>query len=639
MQIQYKLLRWGKKGMAMAITLPLISACLLVFGSMMYWASSNAIQVTRNNLFNVSEAAAEAAVETVIAQMDHDFLYQSLTNQTFYQQLTVPQSGWPVQFTFSSNNIVMNSIGVNIGTTITTNLTAPFQGLFGNVNPCVITATATPQNVNFGMSATVEEQPWFSSIQVFQFAVFYNLDLDASPGEPMTIRGKVFSNGNIYLYPYATMTFNDLVISAKQIYTNIEDPAGDQQSTSGYVAPTFKTNWISNFPSLVMPIGTNNNPAYVESLLNLPSPIPGATNYVDPNSSNALYYPYLTADLIISNSPNGTNSYMGVTNIVNSTNYFIFCTNIFVWWQAGFNTTPRLTLLTNDLVVTNIPTVGKNKTNFIYAGYSFATNVNYYDFREQDQVDALQIDLVQFNTWLLNAAQTGGSNWDSQNVSSKTHHISSIYVYNNIQPASGNPGIMPAVRLVNGAQLPYLGRPDGLTVATPQPLYVLGNYNIQTNSTGPNSFGTSNTVYTVPAGLMGDAITILSTNWNDAKNAYKRGGSYSQRTPTATTINAACLEGIVQSTTVGSQQYYSGGLENFLRLEENWSQSITLTYNGSIVVMFPSIYATNFWQIPGNYYNPPNRNWSFDLLYTNVARVPPLSPSCKTLIRGQWTAY
>ena len=39
----------------------------------------------------------------------------------------------------------------------------------------------------------------------------------------------------------------------------------------------------------------------------------------------------------------------------------------------------------------------------------------------------------------------------------------------------------------------------------------------------------------------------------------------------------------------------------------------TLTYNGSIVVMYPSQYATNYWIGPGTYYNPPNRQWGFDV--------------------------
>ena len=68
---------------------------------------------------------------------------------------------------------------------------------------------------------------------------------------------------------------------------------------------------------------------------------------------------------------------------------------------------------------------------------------------------------------------------------------------------------------------------------------------------------------------MGDAITILSGNWSDSYSLANTGNNPSGRTATSTTVNAGCLEGIVPSTYAGKKQY-SGGLENFLRLEENW---------------------------------------------------------------------
>ena len=34
--------------------------------------------------------------------------------------------------------------------------------------------------------------------------------------------------------------------------------------------------------------------------------------------------------------------------------------------------------------------------------YSFVTNVTFYDFREQDTVQAVQIDIAKFNIWLTN---------------------------------------------------------------------------------------------------------------------------------------------------------------------------------------------------------------------------------------------
>jgi hypothetical protein len=86
------------------------------------------------------------------------------------------------------------------------------------------------------------------------------------------------------------------------------------------------------------------------------------------------------------------------------------------------------------------------------------------------------------------------------------------------------------------------------------------------------------------------------------------------------------LSGIVQSTNSNGNNYYSGGLENYLRLEENWSASYTLTYNGSFVAMFPCQYATNFWQTPGDYYNPAVRQWNFDLNFTDPNKLPPLTP-------------
>jgi hypothetical protein len=287
-------------------------------------------------------------------------------------------------------------------------------------------------------------------------------------------------------------------------------------------------------------------------------------------------------------------------------------------------------------------------TNKVSAGvtnkyFSFVTNVSYYDFREGDTVQAVQVDVGKLNVWLTN--NIGGYSVTQKSFHDNGHGIQSIYVYNNVQPASGSPGTLPAVRVVNGAQLPYTTDPNGiypatsgLTVTTPQPIYVMGNYNVQTAGGSANaSAGTTNTANTYPAALIADAITILSTNWQDS---YSSSTTCSTRTvPSPTTINAAALEGIVQST----NSNYSGGVENFLRMEEDWGNrggtAITLTYNGSIVVMFPSIYATSFWPGTGTVYNPPTRHWSFDYNFTNPNKLPHISPKVFRMIRTTWTDY
>jgi hypothetical protein len=182
---------------------------------------------------------------------------------------------------------------------------------------------------------------------------------------------------------------------------------------------------------------------------------------------------------------------------------------------------------------------------------------------------------------------------------------------------------LPGVQIGNGAQLP----PSGLGVATPDPIYVLGNYNVQNGSGSDTNQNATGDTY--PAALYADAITILSASWSDTN--YTFGTPLANRIPVATTVNAATLEGIVPS----SGTDYSGGVENFLRLLENWT-SIPLYYNGSIVVMFPSQYATNRWQNTGAYYNAPARDWAFDVNFTTSGGLPPMTPRVKSIIREGW---
>ncbi|HEY1788217.1 MAG TPA: hypothetical protein VGJ73_08690, partial [Verrucomicrobiae bacterium] len=295
-------------------------------------------------------------------------------------------------------------------------------------------------------------------------------------------------------------------------------------------------------------------------------------------------------------------------------------------------TNNTLAMTWTNLVATNGPT----GTNWVwYAGFSFLTNVTFYDFREQATTRAVQVDLGKLGAWITNAAPNGGSNWNQELCQDLGHGINSMYVYNAV-PFKGQ-NQLPAVRAANGTLLPYStctmssgGKifTCGFTIATAQPMYVLGNYNVQTNG-GPQILNSHYTADTFPAAFLADSITILSSSWQDS---YLSSSSSSSRTPLTTTINAACLEGIVPSTGTN----YSGGVENFLRLLENWG-SVTLTYNGSIMVMFPSSYATNLWG--GGYYGVPTRDWGFDTNFLIQSELPPLTPQFRAVVRNTWSGY
>ena len=234
-----------------------------------------------------------------------------------------------------------------------------------------------------------------------------------------------------------------------------------------------------------------------------------------------------------------------------------------------------------------------------------STANSFWDAREGKTVRPIDINIGALKTW----SETN-YNLRSALIGS---NLSSIYVVDNrTLPATS----LGAVRVCNGLQLPT----NGLTVATGRPLYVWKDYN-----TDSVNRGTANTSTTRPASLVGDAITILSDNWQDVN-------SHSLNGAAATTVNAAFLTGVVETTTA----HYSGGMENFPRFLETWGLANVFTYNGSMIKMFPSLYATNAWENNNNIYKPPTRNWALDTNFRDPLKLPPKTPRVLKVFRHQW---
>ncbi len=237
-------------------------------------------------------------------------------------------------------------------------------------------------------------------------------------------------------------------------------------------------------------------------------------------------------------------------------------------------------------------------------GTFVATNNTFRDAREEKTVRPIDIDVGALTQWNINNPSFGP--------------VSSIYVIDRRNLGGSQLG---AVRVRNGGTLPT----GGLTVATARPLYVLGHFN------GTATSG-ANTSATRPASLVGDAVTFLSTAWTDANS----NASVGSRTAANTTVNAAILTGVVETKPQPSPlSGYSGGMENFPRFLETWGSTRTLTYNGSMVRMFPSLYATNAWG-KNNVYDPPRRNWAYDMNFNDATKLPPLTPRLLRVFRGQW---
>ena len=574
MQTRIPAPRPAERGYALVLTMCMIGVALLVLAGTVRWTSTESGLTARNNLYNTAVAGAEAATERVLAQMNRDFIYQSVaTDLNTYRGLLPAQSGWPVQFNFSNGAGTANQTGLqSLGASTVTNLNSEFAGLYGLVAPYRVVSRAAPVNQFYDLAATVQQDFQLAIIPIFQYAIFYSIDLEINPGADMIVTGKVHSNGKIYAAPAASLEFKDVVTAVSTIQNNRHP---DDPTIGGKTLPVFDNKYVETVSALALPIGTNNSPAAVQQILD-PPPVGE-----DPNSNLGRQRFYNLADLIISNSPGGVVSVRSGA------------------WN-GF--------------APIAPDAGSS--------YSFVTNATFYDYREQKTVQATEINVGKFNAWLTNTTVKGGS---ALNASAKTatgHGLNSAYTIDQ-RPNTG--GTMSAVRVSNGQQLP----PDGFTVATPDPLYVKGHFNLNNGDTTPDLHDTSRTK---PAALIGDAITVLSGSWQDT---YTSGTALSSRTPANTTVNAAFLGGIVESQKVGGIKHYSGGVENFPRFLENWS-SRPLTYNGSMVVMFPRRYATNFWQNTGNYYNAPKRRWAFDMSFLDADKLPPLTPQVRKLVRGEW---
>jgi hypothetical protein len=649
MQTTSTSVRPGDKGFALLVTMVFLGVVLIIFASIMYWVSGNTKITERNNQYNMSSAAAESAVEMVTAQMERDFNFGSLTTAAYYASLPVNQSNWPVQYNFTDPTGTVAGVIHVYGAPPATNsqpLGSQYGGLYGFAWNWTVSAKATPilksHFSDYVVPAIVTETNNFASIPIFQFAIFYNIDLEIDPGQAMAISGPVFCNKDIWAGgPNAT--FSSTVAAVGHVATTTTDTFANYPSpaTSGHPTFSLAGQPTDNNPSLSMPIGTNNDPNAVHAILELP-PAAYALGSSDAFTTNGQMYLANAADLFITNTANGINSATPSG------------TNTFVYYQDGSIPSSRQTLLPPDFyilkktaptgfytnyVVTNLTAGADCVTNVQFAGYSFITNAIFYDWREGwstsaskgKAVQAVQIDIAKFNTWLTNTATNSNSGAASSATCllHKGHPIDSMYVYTGVPLTTTT---LPAVRVVNGSMLPPNSQRSGFTLATQFPAYVYGDYNAKdTAGSAVGLFGTStSTLHTYPAAIMADSVTILSTNWSDINFA-------KSPTPGNTTVNAAMLEGIVQST----NSTYSGGVENFMRLLEDWTAGggKTLTYNGSIVVMFPSRYATNIWRATGNYYNAPTRHWSFDQNYAiGQSYLPPLTPETKALVRVQWMA-
>ena len=553
-------------GSALVLTMVMTGAALAILAGAMAWSASNAKLNERANGYTRSVAAAEAGTEKVLSLISRDFLLggdKLVRDNLASYRLVTPTAADSTYWA----DWEFNDASGNTGQTFVQ------SGISSNY------AVLTPAYAGLRGFATtytvVSDARQPGAVENVTGAVLQQLQLARIP----IFQFAMYTSGDMEVSCGAPFTINGRVHSNKQLYVEPDSSltfASDVTAVGDILFGRHPLDTRGPVNGTVL-YQAPGQPVPRQPALYLPigmTNTPTAIREIiepppageDPNSPLGQERYYNLAELILTVSDTATNATSGSFN--------------------GFTTT----VPTNELAA------------FVTMTRSF------YDDRESKTMRPIDIDVGAFKDWSATNS--------SVRVALGYKDVSSIYIWDRRTPIANT---MRVVRVSNGTQLP----PRGLTVATARPLYVQGHFN-QSDST---NLGTTNTSTTLPASLVGDAITILSVNWTDANSV----NTVANRDAQATTVNAAILAGAVE-TTLGN---YGGGMENFPRFLESWGSGNTFTYNGSMIKMFPSRYATNMWG-KSNVYDPPRREWAYDINFEDGTKLPPLTPSLQKVVRSLW---
>jgi len=585
------------QGTILFMVLIIVGCSLLILSGTMSRTMTVSNLNDRNQQLAVNLSAAEASVEKTIARMSYDFqnygLGQVSANIAAYrtQVPNAAENAYWGQFEFSDGqgNIASNYVAVI--TNFSGALPSQYPGRTCINSPVfrILSNVRAPGSHNPDLTAACQVDVLAALVPITQWAIFYNGLLEFSSCATMTVNGPVHANADVYTGSGSLLTINGTVTTTGSV-SSPRNNGSSSWSQKGKL--NGKPPKSEDVPTITLSIGTNMSA--VHDIIDMP---PAGATATTP-AEKARLYNLAQVQILVSNA--------SVTLKVQASPS--------AGEVPGGDPAPTIKTFTNLVTLsasTNLP--------FLTISNTFT------DQREGKAVSVTDVDVAKYKQWAATNA------W----VQGKTTAPTILFVANNRSFTSTQ---LPGVRLRNGQDLPENGG-LGFTVATPNPLYVQGHYNQPVNA----YLNTSNTTTTVPAALMSDALTILSGNWKDSDST----DPATSRDAINTTVNAAILTGVLPSTGTKNTQF-SGGVHNLPRLLEDWLNVSSggqqrLTLNTSILRLFNSKMATNQFRNPINfglannpYYDPPVRQFSYDLNFRDYNKTPPGMPTALVLIKKDW---
>jgi hypothetical protein len=262
-----------------------------------------------------------------------------------------------------------------------------------------------------------------------------------------------------------------------------------------------------------------------------------------------------------------------------------------------------------------------------------------------------------WNTIISAVANSATENPAFVRITAAQAEKNSVVVFRRaLRLVNGTLGNLPPLAAATMATCPSPATSGGFTVASENPVYVLGDYNAS-SAVGAFSPDPSGKCH-VPAAVIGDAVTLLSNNWTpgtqpglpsgDASSLYSPtwGGGPAGNEGCSLTIPARCAtpsfyrmaviggktnafkayNGTTAALTWGAQDTGTdGGVHNFLRYIEDWSGN-NLNYLGSMASFFISRQGTGIYKYGNTVYGAPHRLYTFDTDFQNIGALPPGTP-------------
>jgi Tfp pilus assembly protein PilX len=569
--------RWKDERGVVLIVAMLVMAALSVLGLafLMTARTEDAIAVNYRN-HTAAFYAAEAGLESGVSSLK-SLLGATSTPTDAQLAALAPAPLTDPSYTFDAFQV--QRVRTTPPFAYTTTLSGgAYNGLIGQTTDYVVTASVQGPR---GSRARLTQKIQFVGIPLFQFGAFYGrgVDLEIFPGPPMNFTGRIHSNSNLYLRSGNGLKIDSYVTTTGNIYRNTKaDPSNHGtgaveivDASGNYQALNF--DHYSDYDFTSPWSAADWSSAALGTFGGRVQDSAMGVQEIVPPIPDAFYDP-ANAD-VSSHLMIEKGSAADPAELKDAKLYYeadLIIEGTKAYDQAG-----------NEIKINDCKdSKGKNAVR----------KESFYDGREKTDMEVTQIDVGALKDCGVMPANG--------------------ILYANPKDVKKGEG----VRLVNGAELP----PQGLTVVSESPVYVQGDYN---------------TVNKVPAGVLADAITVLSNNWN--KNDYdKKGKDVTSKRPAAeTTVNAAFAMGPSHETEPGKE---NGQLNNLIRFLEDW-KDVGFNYKGSLVALWHSQNATEYFRCCGdsgdNYYRPPNRNWGYDPLFNT--NPPPGTPMGIIVTRGQWS--